>query len=101
MRVSNGPRYYCKVLVCRAQNESLAFGFVPKLLALYYYSRLTVRGSTDDNTRVWTIALRLYLFLASAGLVINIMDELSPQYHTLKTGIDSLSGRVFGLPTRS
>lgn len=77
VRVSDHPKYYCKISVWWAQYKALVllFPLTPSILS--YCSGLAVRGSANDKSCVQTIAVTDCVFMAGAILVANDRDSRS------------------------
>lgn len=74
--------------------------FVPTLFILANYGGLVVRGTVDDQTRVWTIVLTEYVFMAGAMItehvyiadamfVFNATDVACPSNYTYISQYDN------------
>lgn len=74
------PRYYSKVPVSWAQYEAPLWSSVVTTLMLSYYSSFAMRGSSDDKSRVCTIVLIEYIFIARAMFVVVARDGSTPRY---------------------
>lgn len=66
--------YYCQVPSWWPQYDVPILLLVQTLLNLVFHRELMIRGSIDDQTRVWIIALTEYVFVYSAMFVINARD---------------------------
>lgn len=73
--VSDRAEYYCQVPQWWAQYEVLVIMFVPTPLLMAYCSVLALRHSSNHETRVCTIALSKYVFMAGAMFAISASDE--------------------------
>lgn len=66
--------------------------FVPTALALSYYSLLALRGSADDQTRIWTMALTEFVFMEGVMFIINARDGAYPSYYTYNHRFEHIGG---------
>lgn len=100
MPISDRDKYSCQVLAPWLQQEASILLFVPMPLILAYYSGFAIRGSTDDQTRVWTIALTEYVFMAGYMFLINARDGAYLSYYTYNSWFDNLSINLVVLSPR-
>lgn len=94
MLVSERSKHYCQVPSLWTQYEELVLLFVSTSLLLGTCSRLALRGSADDHTRVGTIAMNEYVSMSSSMFVTNPRDRTSHSYYALNTRVDNLSGSI-------
>lgn len=89
---------YCRVRTWFGQYDVPALLFVPTPLVLLYYTRLVLKGSADDKTRLWTVALTEYVFLGGVIFVINIRHRDYASYYAHNPRFDHAGGSLlFGL----
>lgn len=80
-------------------NEVPILLFVPMTYILAHYSGLVIRGSADDQTDVWTVALTEYVFMSGSMLVINVQNGVCLSYYTSNSRSESLNDSLlFSLP---
>lgn len=77
-----------------AHYEAHILLFVRTTLILSYCSSLALRGSANDKTPVWAIALTEYVFMAFTMFLTNARDGACPWYYTLNKQCDNLSAGV-------
>lgn len=53
-----------------------------------------IQGSADDQIRVWTIALTLYVFMTGAMFVVGARDGVCPSHYILKPRFDGLNASI-------
>lgn len=67
--------------------------YLPFLLfVLAYYSDVAMPGSATDQTRIWTIALTEYVFMAGAVFIVNAKDGVCSTYYSVNLRFDHTSG---------
>lgn len=100
MRVSGRERCYCAYSGWREQYKPILL-FVTTPLVFSYCSRLALRGSADDKTRILTIALAEYVFMARSMFVINARDGEDSSYYTYRARFDRIGDSwMFHLPVK-
>lgn len=94
MRELDRAKYCSRVPLGCNQYELPILLFVPTPLILTYYSRLGLRRSTDDQTRMWIVYLTEYVFMSRAMFVVNAEDRACPSYYTWNQRFDNLSDGI-------
>lgn len=60
-----------------------------------------MRGSAAYQTRIWTIALTVYVFMAGAMFIVNAKDGACLNYYTGNLWIEHVSEKLlFRLPVK-
>lgn len=95
--LSSRPKYYCEVASWSAQYEAPVLLFVPTPFISSYYGGMSVQASEDDKSRVRTVALGRYVFMAGTVLVASAKDGPPPRYYTVKPRFDPLRVSVLFL----
>lgn len=71
LRTLDRPVCYWRIPAWWGQYDVPTLLFVPTLPLLSNYTGLVRNGSADDKTRLWTVVLKVYVFLANVMFLIN------------------------------
>lgn len=83
------------------QYEPLTLFFVFSPFVLAYYSGVAMQGSGASQTRIWTIALTEFVFIARAMFIVNDKDGACLICYTGSLRFDHVSwGLLFRLPAK-